>query len=172
MKFELKNETNDLGKHCKILEYDVILKILADCSIFDESRDRALKIRPDYHYDNAVKHINLTVKMYEFIMKYGYPGVENMKNCMPALNEARLGSSLTLRELLEILKILKNMRALHLWSKNDQVDNEALKSLFDRLYVNRQIEDRLNQCILSDEMLEDNASPLLYDIRKKSGKPA
>jgi DNA mismatch repair protein MutS2 len=158
---------NNAEKHCETLEFNTILSMLAECAVFEDARSKSLKIRPIYESDSAVKQITLTDETHHLVRQFGFPSVRNMNNCITALHEARLGSSLTLRELLDVLAILKNMRILRIWRKNMEVTNTKLDLWFDRLFLDQEIENKLSSSIVSDEALDDNASSALADIRRK-----
>lgn len=42
----------------------------------------------------------------------------------------------------------------------------AIDDLFNSLYTNKYLEDKINNAVLSDTEMSDNASPALKDIRR------
>ena len=72
-----------------------------------------------------------------------------------------------MRELLDIAEVLRSLRGLCEWrSKNSGVET-CLDSYFDMITPNKYLEDKINSAIISEDELSDNASPALYDIRRK-----
>lgn len=155
-----------LQKHMATLELPCVLEKLADCTGCDDSRRLALSIEPVCRYEAAVRLLNLTVAANTLSNKYGYPTIYRMVNCAGALKRAQLGSRLSLRELLDITLILRTMRSLDSWKQQSKETPTALDSLFECLFLERGLENRLTSAIISEEELDDNASVLLSDLRR------
>lgn len=155
-----------LPKHMTTLELPRVLEQLADCSSCDDSRRLALSIEPVCQYEKAVRLLNLTVAANTLSNRYGYPIIYRMVNCAGALKRAQLGSRLSLRELLDITLVLRTMRSLDGWKQQSNETQTALDSLFECLFLERSLENRLTSAIVSEEELDDNASALLSDLRR------
>ncbi|WMJ84159.1 endonuclease MutS2 [Oscillospiraceae bacterium LTW-04] len=155
-----------LSKHITTLELPRVLEQLADCTSCDDSRRLALSIEPVCQYEKAVRLLNLTVAANTLSNKYGYPVIYRMVNCAGALKRAQLGSRLSLRELLDITLVLRTMRSLDSWKQQSKEIQTALDSLFECLFLERSLENRLTSAIVSEEELDDNASALLSDLRR------
>ena len=156
-----------LQKHCNTLELPRVLEMLADCCGCDDSRHLALQLTPAESYESAVRLLNFTVAANTLSNRFGYPAVYRMVNCAGALKRAQLGSRLSLRELLDIALILRTMRSLHNWKLQSKEDTTALDGLFECLFLEKSVESRLTDSIISEEELDDNASALLSDLRRK-----
>jgi DNA mismatch repair protein MutS2 len=154
-------------RHRKTLELGRVLEQLAGCTSCDDSRALALAIEPETTFPKAVQLLSFTQAAYTLTVRYGYPTLTRMTNCAGALRRADLGSALTLRELMDISVVLHNQRMLWQWREQIKGEPSALDGLFECLYRNKAIEDRLNSAIVSEEELDDNASPALADIRRK-----
>ena len=153
-------------KHCDTLELPKILQMLGECAGCDDSKALALQVVPAPNYAAAVRLLSFTVAANTLSNKFGYPAVYRMTNCAGALRRAEVGSRLSLRELLDIATILRTMRSLHTWYQQSE-DHTALDNLFEVLFVEKSVENRLTGSIISEEELDDNASPLLADLRRK-----
>jgi len=157
-----------IGKrHQNTLELHRVLSQLADCTSCEDSRNLALAIEPETSYPKAVRLLEHTVAAFTMTVRYGYPNLCRMTNCAGALRRADLGSSLTLRELLDICAVLRNQRTLWQWKTQTDGAETSLDGLFECLYRNKTLEDRLNGAIVNEEQLDDNASAELSDIRRK-----
>ena len=154
-------------RHQKTLGLDQVRSLLADCASCEDAKALAQAIEPECMYPKAVRLLDFTVSAYTLTTKYGYPGLVKMTNCASALRRAELGSTLNLRELLDISAVLRNQRVLLQWREQAGKDPSALDGLFEGLYRSKETEDRLNTAILSEEELDDRASPQLFDIRRK-----
>ena len=72
-----------------------------------------------------------------------------------------------MRELLDIAEVLRVIRSLTEWrSKNAGVET-VLDNYFGSMMPNKFLEQRITTAIISEEEMSDNASPALYDIRRK-----
>jgi len=151
----------------KTLELPHVLEQLAACASCEDSRALALAIAPQTDLPHAIRALERTVAANTLTVRHGYPNLQRMVNCTGALRRAELGSALSLRDLLDISAILRNQRVLGQWREQAGEKETVLDDLFDCLYRNKTMEDRLSAAILSEEELEDNASPELADIRRK-----
>lgn len=156
-----------LQKHCDTLELPRVLDMLADCCGCDDSRHLARQLSPAESYESAIRLLNFTVAANTLSNRFGYPAVYRMVNCAGALKRAQLGSRLSLRELLDIALVLRTMRSLYNWKLQSKDETTALDGLFECLFIEKSLESRLTDSILSEEELDDNASALLSDIRRK-----
>ena len=154
-------------RHLKTLELPRVLEMLAACTSCEDSRNLALAIEPQTSLPKAIRQLEITSAANRLTVRWGYPNLTRMVNCAGALRRAELGSSLTLRELLDVSAVLRNQRALGAWRDSAEEEETALDSLFECLYHNKAMEDRLNSAIVSEEELDDNASAALSDIRRK-----
>ncbi|MEG2144650.1 MAG: endonuclease MutS2, partial [Oscillospiraceae bacterium] len=153
-------------RYLKTLEFDKILNTLADLTICPDAGDKAYGLTPFSNLNDAQRSLNLTVGANTLSNKYGYPNILKTENCASYLHRAVMGGALSLHELLAVLKILKTMRNLDSYKKQAEGEN-PLDYLFECLYLNRDLENRLGNSIVSDEELDDNASSELSDIRRK-----
>lgn len=154
-------------RHCRALELDKILAMLADCANCADSRQLALDIEPTFDYLQTVRLMQKTSDAYSMSMRFGSPSVYGVKNVNESLKRAQKGSALTLRELLDIENVLRTIRAMSDWRKSCDVDETSLDTLFESLYPNKYMEKRITDAVLSEEELSDNASPALADLRRK-----
>lgn len=91
-----------------------------------------------------------------------------LKTSKVLVKRAELGTSLSLRELLEISNALRTVRALSDWRKHCEKTETSLDYLFSGLTPHPFIEDRINTAILSEDMVADNAEPGVVRHTKKN----
>ncbi len=151
----------------RTLELPRVLEQLSSFTSCEDSRAMALEVAPLTSLPQAVRALELTVAANTLTVRHGYPAVQRMVNCAGALRRAELGSALSLRELLDIAAVLRNQRVLGQWREQAGGGETVLDDLFECLYRNKSVEDRLTSAILSEEELEDQASPELADVRRK-----
>lgn len=154
-------------KHCATLELPVVLEQLAECAGCDDSRALARAVAPVTDLAAAQRLLARTVDANSLSNRFGYPGIYKVTNCAAALKRAALGSSLSLRELLDIALVLRSMRSMDSWREQSKETATSLDGLFEALFLERSLENRLSSAIASEDELDDNASALLSDLRRK-----
>lgn len=156
-----------MNKHYKSLELHKILLMLSNQATSDECKQNALSIVPNTDFDYVKGEISRTNDAFILSSKYGSPRFVNIVNTTPSLERAKTGSSLSLKELLDIRNILAQNQALIKWrSQSEKLDSE-LDYLFNALYAHKTLEKKIANSILSEEEISDNASPKLSQIRRK-----
>lgn len=143
-------------KHQQALELDKILNMLAECASCDDSKERALTLEPQTSLYRAKEEMRQTADANTLSNRHGAPTVYNFKNIKNMVKRAELGTSLSLRELLEISNALRTIRALSDWRKHCEAVESSLDYLFSGLTPHPFIEDKINTAILSEDMVADN----------------
>ena len=91
-----------------------------------------------------------------------------LENVEGARERAEKGAMLSTRELLEVARLLRSARALSDYNKTNRTFTTSLDEVFGRLLCNRTLEERITRSILSEDMIADEASPALADLRRKA----
>ncbi len=148
------------------LEFDKIRELLSAHAPTEGARAKALSLMPSEHYDVVLLRQRQTEDARRLIAAKGYPPFVGDAGVEDAVGRAEKGATLSPRELLAIGGILRAARHL-----TDYIDNKeyetSLDVLFSRLIPVRPLEDRISKVILGDDMIADEASPALADIRRK-----
>lgn len=156
-----------MDRHCKSLELDKILKLLAERTSCAEGKEAALALEPEYKLERAQKNLKMTDEAYVLTGKYGAPSFGNMKNVSNELRRGEAGGLLSPVELLRIAETLRIIRGVKSWQSKCENTKTSLDTLFQGLVPNKFLEDKIHGCIISEEEIADNASPALSDIRRK-----
>ena len=154
-------------KYLDILEYPLILEELSSCAVSDEAKEKAMRLYP---YDNiyeARRELSMTSSASKLSTSYGYPPIGRTENPAVSLNRANMGGSLSLKELLHIAAVLRTMRKTYEYRKEADVETTDLDPIFGCLYINKDLEKKLFDSIVSEDELDENASPALSEINKK-----
>jgi len=156
-----------MDKHCISLELDKILKMLSETASSADAKEKALEIKPYTDFFEVTELLDKTEAAYIFIAKFGAPSFGGLQNVNNALSRASAGGSLSAGELLKIAVTLKIIRGITIWHEKCAGMETALDDLFNSLYPNKYLEDRITNAILSETEISDNASPELKEIRRK-----
>lgn len=156
-----------MDKHYKALELDKILNMLSKEATCEDAAVMALELKPSA----SLKRVNFLLRQtddaYILSGRFGTPSFGGAKNVTNALSRARAGACLTTTELLRIAETLRIIRSLRQWKSNSAGVETSLDNLFSGLCANKFLEDKITSCIIAEDEFADNASPVLYDIRRK-----
>ena len=157
-----------IERYLKTLELDKILELLSKETSIEDSALIAKSIVPKTDINEVNELLNQTFAAYTFMSRYTSPPFKSVVNVSSKLLRAQSGAVLSISELLDVLDTIRVIRLLKEW-RNDCVglENTAIDFLFDTLVPNKFLEDKINFAIKNNEELNDNASPTLYDIRRK-----
>ncbi len=156
-----------MNKHCISLELDKILKMLSETASSADAKEKALEIKPLSDYFEVLSLLDKTEAAYIFIAKFGAPSFGGLQNVNNALSRAAAGGSLSAGELLKIAVTLKIIRGITVWHEKCAGMSNSLDDLFNSLYPNKYLEERITNAIISETEISDNASPELKEIRRK-----
>ena len=158
----------NIERYLKTLELDKILQMLSSEASIKDSRERALTLIPKTDFDEVSKLLGETFSAYQFSSMYQTPSFSGAKNVLSVLNRADAGAVLSMRDLLDTAETLRVIRVVKSWRENcTALQSTPLEDLFNSLIPNKYLEDKINFAIKNEEELNDNASPTLYDIRRK-----
>ena len=163
---------DNMNKHYKALELDKILNMLADLTSCEDAREKALETTPSFGLFEVQEQIKLTEDAFILSGRFGAPSFGGIKNPMSALRRGEAGGIMSTVELLRVAETLRIVRGVMEWRSKSASVETSLNLLFDRLSPNKYLEEKITTAILSEEEIADNASPALYDIRRKKRQAA
>ncbi|MBQ7133918.1 MAG: endonuclease MutS2 [Ruminococcus sp.] len=156
-----------MNRHFKALELDKILTLLAKETTIPDAYELALKIEPAWGLFEVEELLKQTDDAYMLIGRFGAPSFGGISNVANSLRRAQAGGCLTTTELLKIAQALRVIRGIKEWRNKSASIQTSLDNHFESLSTNKFLEVKINTCIIGEEELCDNASPTLYDIRRK-----
>ena len=154
-------------KTLKTLEFDKIVEMLVDCAATDGAKARARALSPSDDYDIVVDRLTKTDDAKRLINAKGYPAFSAPERVTSSADRAYKGAVLSPGELLDIASLLRSARALLDYINTDKPFETKLDGVFARLIANRPLEDKITRSILSEDMIADEASRELAEIRRK-----
>ena len=151
----------------RTLELDKILELLANEAANDLTREQARHLQPQTDLAVVQAELEKTDSALALAVQFGTPPFYSFQDMCTSLQRAKSGAKLSLKDLLEIARILRQVQALSDWYDHCSGVETPLDDLFSRLAPVPFLLEKLDRCILSEEELADAASPALADIRRK-----
>ena len=159
-------------KSIKLLEFDKIRHMLCDCARTEGSRAMALELMPESDLVRVLNMQRRTTDAKRIAAEKGQPPFGGVKNIKPHCDRAEKGAMLTQRELMDVADILRTSRVLLDYSRTNRRFETVLDEVFERLLPDKKLEDKIRTAIISEETMADDASPELYNIRRKMRQTA
>ena len=156
-----------MNKYLRTLELDKILEMLADLTSNDKSRSMALAIRPDNDLERVRYECLKTSQAFNLSVQFGTPPFSNFRDITTVVTRAKSGAIISLRDLLDITGMLRQIKSLSDWYGHCENVETELSYLFSRLAPNDWLLEKLERSIISENEISDSASPELATIRRK-----
>lgn len=153
-------------KSIKILEYNKIIEMLRTGAASEMTRQVISELRPmaDIH---EIRHLlQQTTEAVRVILTKGNPPMSAFYDIAPYLMRARKGGALTMQQLLQVSYNMRTARTMSAFLQKDLTDIPALSAIREVISVNRDLENEITRCIISEDEMADNASPELRSIRR------
>ncbi|NLJ15709.1 MAG: endonuclease MutS2 [Clostridiales bacterium] len=154
-------------KDYKKLELDKVLYILSEQAYSDKCKEFLRNLEPYGDFEKVQLEMAKTESAFNLSVKYGTPPFTKIIDICESVKRAYQGSKLSLKELLDTAKLLRQAGKLNQWKQGCGETETVLTPIFERLYVDDTLEKAISDSILSEEEISDSASPELFAIRKK-----
>ncbi len=149
------------------LEFNKIREMLASCASTDGAKEEALLLEPSCDIDKIKRELALTSDAKKLYETKGMPSFGMVKDIIPACDRADKGAQLTTEELLNVANVLRTSRMLLDYIHVNKLFDTHVDEIFERLFINRKLEEKISRSIISVDMIADEASPELANIRRK-----
>lgn len=157
-------------KNIYTLEFNKIRELLASKALTEGAKEMALCLMPSDDEDEVRLLQRRTGDAKRLAGQKGNPSFGSVRDVTAALERADKGATLSTRELLDCANVLRTARGLLEYIKSDRKFDTSLDEIFLRLSVHKKIEDSIYKAIISEDMIADEASAELSDIRHKIRK--
>ena len=154
-------------KTLRTLEFDKIREMLAEHAMTEGAGGLCRSLMPSDRIEEINARQRKTADAVRLIGVKGTPSFGEIKDISDACERALKGATLTPRELLDVADLLRVCRRLLDYIRANRLFETSLDEIFERLIPNKQLEDKITRAIISEEMIADEASPALADIRRK-----
>ena len=154
-------------KTLNTLEFDKIIEMLVSCAATDGAKARAGALMPTDDIEQVIDRQRRTDDAKRLIAAKGYPSFTAPESVTAAADRAYKGATLSPRELMDIAALLRCASMLLDYVEINIPFDTVLEPIFRRMITNNDLERRITRAIISEELIADEASPALADIRRK-----
>ena len=157
----------DMLKSKTTLEYDKILAQIAGLANTEGAREKIKNLSPAIYPEAVIKYLDQTNGAKKLAALKGSPQFGTVKYVSDSVERALKGATLSPVELLNIAYLYKSARNLLNYNTANKRFETSIDIIFERLFANRMLEDKILKTIIDEDMIADEASPKLADIRRK-----
>ncbi len=154
-------------KTIRTLEFDKICAMLEACCETEGAAAMARNLRPTEDTYTVLRRQRRTTDARRLADIKGAPSFGRIRDVSSACERAGKGAVLSPRDLLDCAGVLRTARTLQDYHLGNHPFDTVLDEVFDRLIPNRALEERIGRAIPAEDIIADEASPLLADIRRK-----
>ena len=147
------------------LELNKILEMLSKECSNEKTKKMALGIKPCSDLYTVKKETGKTHKTRT--QRERAPNFYNINDVSTYIKRAEAGGVLSLGELIQIRRLLAQTYELHHWYEQCENKDTSLSYLFEMLYPNKYLQQRLETAIIDDTKLSDDINCGAENIRQK-----
>lgn len=155
------------NKTLQTLEFDKICQMLAEHAHTEGARAMAARLSPSDDPEEILRRQRRTTDAKRLLDAKGTPSFGYVRDVGEICERADKGAVLSPRELLDVACVLRTSRLLVDYCHGNHIFDTVLDEIFDRLTPDRPLEDKITRAIVAEDLIADEASPTLADIRRK-----
>lgn len=159
-----------MNHYLEKLEFNKILENLEKHCITAGGKSLVTSLKPSTLTKTVKNKLNETEEAVNLSIRNLFPTFYEISPINLELKKLESSTSLSTKELLNLNMIFKSSLELKQYIDKDFLnlaEYPILSNLFEKLYYNKSIIDKINSCIIEENVIDDRASHTLYDIRKK-----
>ena len=161
-------------KYLKTLEFDKIIeKLTTYCKTYI-GKENVANLLPTFNQYQVTNLLELTNEATSLIYRKGNIPLSDLPNIEISVKSLESGATLSISALLNIARFLKISREVkEYFSSSDDINLSSytkLSDIFEAIYTNKNIEDKIFSIILDENTIADNASSKLSSIRRQAKK--
>ena len=161
-------------KYLKTLEFDKIIeKLTTYCKTYI-GKENVANLLPTFNQLKVTSLLELTNEATSLIYRKGNIPLSDLPNIEISIKNLESGATLSISALLNIARFLKISREVkEYFSSGDDIDlssYQKLSDIFEAIYTNKSVEEKIYSVILDENTIADNASSKLSSIRRQAKK--
>ena len=150
------------------LEFNKILQKLSSFTENEKVQKRILSLAPETDLERVRLLLKETTEAQGLILRRGNPPGFKMTDVTGAVLKTERGGAMNMAELLNLSRAMNLARRLKSYIQDDKIsEGTYLSSVSQSIESLKNIEDEINEKIISEDEMADSASPALFAIRKK-----
>ncbi len=153
-------------KAYRVLEYNKILELLGAEAASSITRKVIGELKPALDVFQIKEMLAETTEAVSVIMRKGALPLGSFYDIKDYIWLADKGSTLTMKQLLQVLYNLQVTRNAASFLKSDLPELPVIKGLAEVLSIQKRLEEDIDRCILSEDEMADAASPELRNVRR------
>ena len=162
------------NKYLKTLEFDKIVQILSTYCKTYMGKENIISLSPSFEQADVSNQLAKTTEAISLIYRKGNIPLSDIPNISLSIKGLESNSTLSSLALLNIARFLQISREVkEYFFSSDEIDlteYAKLYDLFDLIYTNKNIEEKIFPVILDENTIADDASPKLKGLRRQSKK--
>ena len=150
------------------LEFDKIIQKLEDLAASPMAKDLCRRLKPSSHLANIKTWQQETADALSRILQSGRLSFSGLTDIRPSVMRLQVGGILGMGELLDVSRCLDvTLRVKSFFQKrSDELEPDSLSERFSFLEPMSPINNEIKRCILSPELMADDASSGLKSVRR------
>lgn len=153
-------------KASKTLEFDKILALLVTFCPIEAAHEKIFDLTVSVSPEEIKRKLRETSEAKNLITVKSTLPIADIKSPKGCLERAEKGSCLNMRELLDIGALLRLCSSLCVYFSTVSEDTLIYRYI-TKLHENKFLEEKISRSIISEDMVADTASDVLYDIRRQ-----
>lgn len=154
-------------KALHILEFDKITDILKNYATSEAGRELCAKITPSTNLKKIREYQKNTTDARKRMQRKGTPlSFRGVKEITDSIKRLKVSAVLSAAELIRVSSVLTAAQRAKDYGSDEEI-RDSLSEDFMFIEPLTQINREITRCIISEDMIADDASPALYSIRRK-----
>ena len=162
------------AKYLKTLEYNKMLDNLNNYCKTYLGKEEVVNITPEFSMEKVTSALEFTKESVSLIFRKGNIPLSDVPDISLSIKSLESNGILSISALLNISRFLKISREVkEYFFSSDDIDLQEytkLYDIFDLLYTNKNIEEKISSVIIDENTIADDASPKLNGLRRQSKK--
>lgn len=150
-----------------LLEFNKIKETVAQYTVSNRAREEILSSAPSFDKYEIETALNMTREASLMLEKYQLNPVAAFDDLDEILEKSKKDVTLAMGELLKVGRLLRSARIAQSTLKSAPNDINLLKNITENIFIDKSLEKKIFDCILSESEMSDNASDKLYGLRRK-----
>lgn len=155
-------------KTYKTLEFNKILRMLSEYTQNESVKEKITALEPSTDSDAVISALKETTEAVGILTRRGEAPSFKITDVTKSISRVERGGVMTMRELCQLSAGLNTARRLKAYIEDDKISEQTSVSLIASNITNlKNVENEINDKIISEEEMADSASPALFAIRKR-----